>query len=185
MSSPTVKKFKRVYKIAGTGWANGILTVTTTTAHYLLNGDTVQLLFNSVPQFLTGVVSNAGTAGSSSTFDIACPSDYNIVAGGEVTIDYFTNSTEIIPLTGRSGVNNSTWLIHSYITGTGAVSATINWYGNSDNSTVGAVSIGTTSLSGTDIDASAAIFTAQWPIVYGVISAISGTGAKIVAKVVG
>lgn len=90
MSSRAVKKFKRVYKIASTSWTNNVLTVTTTVAHYLVNGDSVTLLFNSVPQFLTGVVSNAGSAGSSVTFDIPCPMDYKIVGGGEVVIEYFT-----------------------------------------------------------------------------------------------
>ena len=94
-----------------------------------------------------------------------------------------------------ANVQSSTWAIpaghktiEAFITGTGAVSATITWYGCNTRRTVGGILFATTSLSDTNAAYSGGGDTsstpiAEWPYVYCVLSAISGTNAVVTATV--
>lgn len=67
--------------------------------------------------------------------------------------------------------------LQAVLTGTGAVSATINWYGSNDGVT--GVLLGTTSLSGTNSDSDGLAPLAQWPYIGKQVTAISGTSASV------
>lgn len=69
------------------------------------------------------------------------------------------------------------------IAGTGAVSATVTWYGSNINAASGGALLSTMTLSGTTTDQAGADISAEWPFVYCVLSAISGTGAAVTATV--
>lgn len=65
------------------------------------------------------------------------------------------------------------------ITGTGAVSATIELYGNKSPAVTGGVLLATITLSGTTFQSDASAFTAPYPYLYAKVTAISGTGATV------
>lgn len=65
------------------------------------------------------------------------------------------------------------------ITGTGAVSSTIQIYGNNDNSNSTGVLLMTITLSGTNSAVDGSVLTAEWPYLYANITAISGTSAAV------
>jgi hypothetical protein len=69
------------------------------------------------------------------------------------------------------------------VTGTGAVGATISWYGNNFNVHSGGVLLATSTLSGTTTNTSGADMPAVWPYIYAVLSGISGTGAAVTSSV--
>ena len=73
--------------------------------------------------------------------------------------------------------------VEAFITGTGTVSATITWYGCNTNRNTNGKLLATTTLSGTTSDGSGGVVTESWPYMYCVLSAISGTGAKVTATV--
>ena len=75
--------------------------------------------------------------------------------------------------------------IQAVITGTGTVSATILWYGsNTDGNIVSNGALwATTTLSGTTNDSSGITVEEEWPYMYCVLSAISGTNAQVTATV--
>jgi hypothetical protein len=73
--------------------------------------------------------------------------------------------------------------LQASIAGTGAVSATVTWYGSNGQSASGGVVIATMSLSGTNSDVQGADIASEWPHVYCVLLAISGTGAAVTATV--
>lgn len=186
MSSKSVRLFSNRIAISGTTFATGTLTVNTVTNHGLSTGDSVTLFFTNTPQILNGIV----TTVTDTQFTMPCPANYNINSG-DVYYEYFTTNSitkigsTIIPLS-RSINSQVGSIIHSVLTGTGAVSATITWYGNSSANTTDGVQIGTQILNGTNIDKTALSFSTPWPYVYGVVSpTITGTSAKLVVKLVG
>jgi hypothetical protein len=69
--------------------------------------------------------------------------------------------------------------IQSTVTGTGAVTATVQWFGNNLNSATGGVLISTHLLSGTTTDTAGADIPAEWPFIYASITAVTGTGATV------
>lgn len=71
----------------------------------------------------------------------------------------------------------------SKITGTGAVSATVTFYGSNESTDTVGVVLDTHTLSGTSSDKaySSAPITAQWPYIWAVLTSISGTGATVTA----
>lgn len=71
----------------------------------------------------------------------------------------------------------------SKITGTGAVAATVTWYGNNVNAIAGGVLLVTDTLSGTTSDQTGSDIPAEWPYVYCILSAISGASASVTTTV--
>jgi hypothetical protein len=95
-------------------------------------------------------------------------------------ISIMLDKVSTAPLVPQIAENQSDqFVVHSFVEGTGAVTATVTWYGNTIGSTIGAVVIATQTLSGTDLVADGAPVTAEWPFVYCVPSAITGTGLKL------
>lgn len=73
--------------------------------------------------------------------------------------------------------------IQATITGTGAVSATVTWFGSNNNTTSGGILLATSTLSGTTTDTSGADIRAEWPYMYCVLASISGTNATVTATI--
>ena len=73
--------------------------------------------------------------------------------------------------------------IQASVTGTGAVTATVLWYGNNLNANSGGELFATTELSGTTTDHSGKVEPAEWPYVYADLTVISGTGAAVTATI--
>lgn len=76
-------------------------------------------------------------------------------------------------------------LFHSKITGTGAVSGTVDIYGSIDGTTATGEKLQTHVLNGTTSDIVADIINAVWPYFYADLTAISGTGAAVTTTMVG
>jgi hypothetical protein len=72
---------------------------------------------------------------------------------------------------------------HAFMTGAGAVSATVTVYGNTTASTTGAVVLGTLYLSGTGGDTQGLPIMAEWPYIYAIPSAITGSGAVVTTRI--
>jgi hypothetical protein len=68
------------------------------------------------------------------------------------------------------------------MTGTGAISATVTWYGK-NRANDPAEEIATSSLSGTDATQTFGEIVVEWPIMYCVLTLISGTNAAVTATV--
>jgi hypothetical protein len=173
MSSRLVKKFKRTYNIASTTWATGTLTVNTSGVHYLNAGDKVTILFNNVPQNLTGTVINGGTFGSSTQFTIACPNDYQIGADGQVIVEFFSSGLAVTTINGGVlppiAIANSSYgdtVVQGVLATSG--SATIVIQGSLDG--VNFVNTGATVTISASTTAFATI-TAAWPYLRPVVTA--------------
>lgn len=69
------------------------------------------------------------------------------------------------------------------VTGTGAVTANISFYGNNINSTTNGTLLGTASLSGTTTDSAGLYIPANWPYVFATITTLTGTSATVNATV--
>lgn len=69
--------------------------------------------------------------------------------------------------------------IQTTITGSGAVSAVVTWYGNTTNSTSQGILLATHTLSGTNADQVGSDIPAEWPFVFVILSGISGTSAAV------
>jgi hypothetical protein len=76
-------------------------------------------------------------------------------------------------------------LFHSKITGTGALTATINIYGSIDGTTATGELVQTHTMSGTTSDIVADSVSGLWPYFYADLTAISGTGAAVTTTMVG
>jgi hypothetical protein len=74
-------------------------------------------------------------------------------------------------------------VIHAFIAGTGSVSATVLWFGNTQNTNTGGVLLATSTLSGSGADSTGATICSQWPYIYAQITAISGTSAAVTCRV--
>lgn len=73
--------------------------------------------------------------------------------------------------------------LQATITGTGAVSGTITWYGTNTNSASGGVLLATMSLTGTTTDTAGADIPSEPKYIYCVLADITGTGATVTATV--
>lgn len=73
-------------------------------------------------------------------------------------------------------------VVRAEVSGTGAVTATVEIYGSTTNSTDGAVLLGTITLSGTTLAADGFAFDAPWPFIFSKVTAISGTGATVLVQ---
>ena len=73
--------------------------------------------------------------------------------------------------------------IQSNILGTGAVSATVDFYGNNVNSNLNGVLLATSTLSGTNTDVTGADLPAEPSYIYCTLSNISGTNAAVTITV--
>lgn len=81
------------------------------------------------------------------------------------------------------GIFSGVRTIQSVIKGTGAVSATVEFYGsNVDDLTTG-ILLATATLSGTNTDTAGAVITAEYFYMWAKITAISGTAASVSATV--
>ena len=112
------------------------------------------------------------------------PAEYGSMKTTQILLDSDTANTQSI----TAHILRGKRTIEAFITGTGAVSATITWYGCNTRRTVGGILFATTSLSDTNAAYSGGGDTsstpiAEWPYVYCVLSAISGTGAAVTATV--
>lgn len=78
-------------------------------------------------------------------------------------------------------VNHQGYTVQAIIEGSGAVSATVEIYGshrNTNSTSLGEL-LGTLSPTGTDAGQDSFAFDAPWPFIFAVLTAISGTGAKV------
>lgn len=73
--------------------------------------------------------------------------------------------------------------VRASIAGTGAVSATIDWYGDHTESNSGGVYFGTSNLSGTTTAVTGGTPDEEWPFVYADLTEISGAGAAVSVSV--
>lgn len=69
--------------------------------------------------------------------------------------------------------------VRAKVTGTGAVSATVNIYGSTENAASAGVLLATLSPSGTTTGVDGVAFDAPWPYMYSDTTAVSGTGATV------
>lgn len=86
---------------------------------------------------------------------------------------------------GHPYTNQGAVLFHSSITGTGAVSATVDIYGSIDGTTATGEKLQTHYLTGTTNDIVADSIAAPWPYFYADVAAISGTDAAVTVSMVG
>lgn len=73
--------------------------------------------------------------------------------------------------------------IQASITGAGALSATVNWYGSNTNAASGGVLLASMSLSGTGSDSAGDDIPAEWPYIYCTLSNLTGASAAVTATV--
>lgn len=69
--------------------------------------------------------------------------------------------------------------VRAKVSGTGAVSATVQIYGSTENSTANGVLLATLSPSGTTSASDGVAFDAPWPYMWANCTAITGTGATL------
>lgn len=79
--------------------------------------------------------------------------------------------------------NNFTNVVQASISGTGAVSATVTIYGSIYKQNTGGVSAAVLTLSGTNTASTGTALTNPWPYYYAVITAITGTSAKVTCDI--
>jgi hypothetical protein len=73
--------------------------------------------------------------------------------------------------------------IEAFVTGSGAVAATIVIYGANTKRTTNGIPLATITLSGTDSDQAGDILTSNWGYMYAILSGISGTSAKVTVTI--
>ena len=109
------------------------------------------------------------------------PGAYRTAVGGEGTQMISANSA---PTTGSPlAVAAARKVVKATVTGTGAVSASIDIYGNVHATAANGIKLGTLSPAGTNTGVDGIAFDAPWPFLYAVVTAISGTGAVAQAEV--
>lgn len=74
-------------------------------------------------------------------------------------------------------------VVHAQVTGSGAVTATVEFWGNVINSVTNAVLLGTINLSGTATDQDGFAMDAPWPFIFAKLTVISGTSAAVTASI--
>jgi hypothetical protein len=157
----------------------------TDTASSGLNGR-LQRIAQNLTTMLTGIVLAAGSAiigkvgidqttpGVTDSVSVKLRSKITYTLLNAVLIDQ-TSAAQL--------VGDGRRTIQATITGTGALSATVEWFGNSTNSNVGGVPIATSTLAGVTTDTTGADLPAEWPYVYCTLSNISGTNAAVTTVV--
>lgn len=78
---------------------------------------------------------------------------------------------------------DGTRTIQALISGTGAVSATVEFYGSNANDLTTGLLLATATLSGTTTDSTGGAMSAEYPYMWAKVTAISGTSAKVTATV--
>jgi len=73
--------------------------------------------------------------------------------------------------------------IQAVVTGTGAVSATVEFYGSNNEVVANGILLATATLSGTTTASTGAVITAEYDVMWAKVTAISGTTTNIVATV--
>ena len=73
--------------------------------------------------------------------------------------------------------------IQAVVTGTGSVTATVEWYGSNDEITANGILLATSTLSGTTTDSTGAVMDAEYDVMLAKLTTISGTGAVVKATV--
>lgn len=108
-----------------------------------------------------------------------------IIPTTNATLTLYTllNSVTVNSTSDIAAVLGERRIFQSRITGSGAVAATISWYGNTTNATTGGVLLVTDTLSGANTDQTGSDIPAEWPYVYCVLSGISGTNAAVTSTV--
>jgi len=86
-------------------------------------------------------------------------------------------TTDAFPLV----IGNGT--LEGYVTGTGAVAATISIYGCNTKRNTNGILLATLSLSGTTSDQAGAPISSNWGYIYAVLSGISGTNAAVTVTI--
>lgn len=71
----------------------------------------------------------------------------------------------------------------AFVTGTGAVTATCQIYGNMTSSTTNGVLLATIILNNTTSDSAGGVINGPWPYIYGVLSNLTGTGAAFTLSI--
>ncbi len=73
--------------------------------------------------------------------------------------------------------------IQAVVTGTGAVSATVEFYGSNNETVANGILLATSTLTGTTTDSTGSIITAEYDVMWAKLTAITGTGAVVNATV--
>lgn len=73
--------------------------------------------------------------------------------------------------------------IQAVVTGTGAVTATVEFYGSNNEITANGILLATSTLSNTTTDSTGAVITAEYDVMWAKLISISGTGAVVNATV--
>ena len=102
----------------------------------------------------------------------------NFVSGSGAVIALATGITTVSTQTAVA-IPAGPKSIEGYLTGTGAITATINVYGVHTNRNTNGKLIGTLSLSGTTIVADALVSDVPYPYLYSDVTAITGTSATL------
>ena len=104
-------------------------------------------------------------------------------AAQEKTVYKLFDSRTTTGTSGRIHLPSGRKTIHGYITGTGAVSFTVTWYGADEDTDPGvAVNVPVT-IAGNDSATDGIELPADWPVWYATISAIAGVGAAATVTV--
>lgn len=74
-------------------------------------------------------------------------------------------------------------VVRAVVQGSGAVTATVEIWGNTRNTDVGAVLLATITLSGTAIDQDGFAMDAPWPFMFAKLTAVTGTSAAVTVDV--
>ena len=73
--------------------------------------------------------------------------------------------------------------IQATISGTGAVTATVEWYGSNNEIAANGILLATSTLSNTTTDSTGAAITVEYDVMWAKLTAISGTSAIVNATV--
>jgi hypothetical protein len=123
MSTSRVKTISTVLDYTAS-WTANVLTVTTTTPHFLVTGDLVKITSANVPSELIGA---SVTVTSTTAFTVAVTAMYSQFLSGNVTVPFFrTGQTgRQIFTTPRSTASAN--VIQSFVTGAGGAVYTIDY----------------------------------------------------------
>lgn len=151
---------------AGADFAQAQCVVDTSTPTYA-NGSFLRY----VPCDATGAQKTTGSSSGGGAGGAVAPS---VIASG------VTTNASSTPVAGVSG-SKTYW---AHVTGTGAVTATVEHFGCQTNATTYCASLGTITLSGTTTDYDVAgVGTANYPYHYIVTTNVTGTSATVSAGV--
>lgn len=81
------------------------------------------------------------------------------------------------------GIHSGIRTIQATVSGTGSVSATVEFYASNFDDTATGILLATSTLSGANTDATGGVITAEYAYMWAKVTAISGTNAKVTATV--